>query len=367
MMTMITGDEYFPGGLGTFTAEQNEFLVFEDGPSVDVELQWARYQDAADESSLSRIWGGIHPPCDDIPGRIVAQVIAGDAFSKAEEYFFPCSSSPAQPGTITGSNRGLCNKTNVSYSVPYVTGVVYTWTVPAGAVITSGQGTNAIKVNFGVNSGDVSVYASNSCGNSIVKSKAVKTTPATPGAITGPALVCANQQNVSYSIAAVANSTSYKWTGPAGSVISDGIITSGNNILTTDSTNVTVDFAGTAGDLKVRAINACGQGSNKSMTIAFNCRLPQSTASFNPPAVNIFPNPANDLLNISVTVLLSAHCKIILTNPLGQTLVEKEVSAGNGSVETQLALSELPSGIYFLVVAADETHQVFKVQKLRSN
>lgn len=87
VLTMITGDEYFPGGMGIFDAPQNEFLVFEDGPSVNIELQWATYRDAADESALSRIWGGIHPPCDDIPGRKLGIIIGTDAFTKAETYF----------------------------------------------------------------------------------------------------------------------------------------------------------------------------------------------------------------------------------------------------------------------------------------
>lgn len=87
VLTDFTGDKYFPGGLGVFHAPQDEFLVFEDGPSTDIDLQWATYQDAADESSLSRIWGGIHPPFDDIPGRKMAVVIAEDAFQKAELYF----------------------------------------------------------------------------------------------------------------------------------------------------------------------------------------------------------------------------------------------------------------------------------------
>ncbi|MFV9552626.1 hypothetical protein ACNG5D_15995, partial [Algibacter sp. PT7-4] len=54
VMTLITGDEYFPGGIGEFQARQNEFLVFEEGPSVDVVLQWATYRDASDQCSLSR-------------------------------------------------------------------------------------------------------------------------------------------------------------------------------------------------------------------------------------------------------------------------------------------------------------------------
>ncbi|WP_026753855.1 FG-GAP-like repeat-containing protein [Sediminibacter sp. Hel_I_10] len=87
VLTDITGSAFFPGGLGEFTAKQNEFLVFENGPSVDVTLQWATYQDASDQTSLSRIWGGIHPPADDIPGRLIGEKIGNEAFSFAVPYF----------------------------------------------------------------------------------------------------------------------------------------------------------------------------------------------------------------------------------------------------------------------------------------
>lgn len=87
VMTMLTGDEFFPGGMGEFLAEKNEFLVFEEGPSQDVVLQWATYRDASDQTSLSRIWGGIHPPADDIPGRIIGEKIGIQAFNFAEKYF----------------------------------------------------------------------------------------------------------------------------------------------------------------------------------------------------------------------------------------------------------------------------------------
>ena len=60
VLTAFTGDAYFPGGMGTFNAPAGEFLVFEDGPSVDIAMQWATYQDASDECNLSRIYGGIH-------------------------------------------------------------------------------------------------------------------------------------------------------------------------------------------------------------------------------------------------------------------------------------------------------------------
>ena len=73
--------------MGTFHAAQNQYLVFEDGPSVDVDLQWATYRDASDQCSLSRIWGGIHPPIDDMPGRLMGRKIGPQAFALAERFF----------------------------------------------------------------------------------------------------------------------------------------------------------------------------------------------------------------------------------------------------------------------------------------
>jgi hypothetical protein len=87
VLTLLTGDPFFPGGMGVFPAPKNEFLVFEEGPSVDVTLQWATYRDASDQCSLSRIWGGIHPPADDMPGRKIGALIGVEAFEFAETYF----------------------------------------------------------------------------------------------------------------------------------------------------------------------------------------------------------------------------------------------------------------------------------------
>ncbi|NRA93234.1 MAG: T9SS type A sorting domain-containing protein, partial [Psychroserpens sp.] len=87
VLTRITGSPFFPGGIGEFVARQNEFLVFEDGPSQDVVLQWATYRDASDQTSLSRIWGGIHPPADDIPGRLIGEKVGNQAFDFAIPYF----------------------------------------------------------------------------------------------------------------------------------------------------------------------------------------------------------------------------------------------------------------------------------------
>lgn len=94
-LTLITGSNFFPGGLGTFDVIENEFLVFEEGPSESFTLEWATYQDASDQTSLSRIWGGIHPPIDDIRGRIIGEKIGKESFDLANQFFTATLSAPS--------------------------------------------------------------------------------------------------------------------------------------------------------------------------------------------------------------------------------------------------------------------------------
>jgi hypothetical protein len=76
--------------------------------------------------------------------------------------------TPATPGTITGNTNLPQNSQGIVYSVVPVNGALsYLWTVPAGATIVSGQGTISLTINFGTNSGNVTVQAINSCGNSL--------------------------------------------------------------------------------------------------------------------------------------------------------------------------------------------------------
>src|SRR5207237_3179839 len=53
VLAAITGTEFFPGGLGTFTAPAGSGLSIEHGPSKTIQLRWATYFDAADQAGLS--------------------------------------------------------------------------------------------------------------------------------------------------------------------------------------------------------------------------------------------------------------------------------------------------------------------------
>jgi hypothetical protein len=72
---------------------------------------------------------------------------------------------PANAGPITGP-LSVCAGSTVNYSISTVSGATsYSWSVPGGAVINSGQGTTSISVTFGSTSGTVSVTPNNSCGS----------------------------------------------------------------------------------------------------------------------------------------------------------------------------------------------------------
>ena len=86
VLAAMTGSDYFPGGLATWTIPAGS-LKFERGPEQDVVLQWATYYDAADQAGLSRLYGGIHISADDLRGRIMGAVCGRDAWALAQRYW----------------------------------------------------------------------------------------------------------------------------------------------------------------------------------------------------------------------------------------------------------------------------------------
>lgn len=65
---------------------------------------------------------------------------------------------------ITGNATPACNATGIVYSVTGLAGSTYAWSVPTGANIFSGQGTNSITVNFGQSNGNITVTETSAAG-----------------------------------------------------------------------------------------------------------------------------------------------------------------------------------------------------------
>ncbi len=149
--------------------------------------------------------------------------------------------NPAAPdaGSITGPDEICINSTGVQYSVAAVTGATdYQWTVPAGATITSGNGTNSILVDYTGTavSGNITVSITNSCGTGLPSSLAVTVfqLPVTP-VITagGPTTFCNGESVV---LSATPGYATYTWSNGMTSP-SITVTTSGNySVVVTDLT-----------------------------------------------------------------------------------------------------------------------------------
>jgi hypothetical protein len=98
VLTLLTGSEYFPGGLLTFNVSMGSGLEFEYGPIADMQLQFATYFDASDQASLSRVSGGIHPPADDFPGRRIGSRVGPAAWKQAKALFH--GQAIPEPGSV---------------------------------------------------------------------------------------------------------------------------------------------------------------------------------------------------------------------------------------------------------------------------
>jgi hypothetical protein len=74
--------------------------------------------------------------------------------------------APPAIGPVNGLTAVCANQTGVTYSVTNVASANYTWTVPAGATITSAPtNSNIITVNFGATAGSVTAVAATACGS----------------------------------------------------------------------------------------------------------------------------------------------------------------------------------------------------------
>ena len=158
--------------------------------------------------------------------------------------------APNPPGVISGPVV-ICHDSIAIYNiqvVPFSTS--YSWLVPAGAQILSGQNSPTITIHWGSVSGIVSVISGNKCGisNPSVLEVTVINNPSQPDIIIGPDQVC-NNENVSFSVDPVTDATSYFWTVPP-----DATIIKGQN---TDS--VYVKWGANAGYITITALNNCGE------------------------------------------------------------------------------------------------------------
>jgi len=177
---------------------------------------------------------------------------------------------PGTPGTIAGTSSQCPRITGQVYSITAVQyATSYTWTVPIGWTINSGQGTIAIVVTTGLTAqnGNITVTASNTIGTSGASAKAVTVIAATPSAPISTSGSGATCTQITANWNASTNATSYKLDV---STVNTFITYVRQNVTVTGLTyNVTGLAAGTTYYYRTRSLNTCGT-SGYSNTITYS-------------------------------------------------------------------------------------------------
>ncbi len=246
---------------------------------------------------------------------------------------------PATPAAIIGPDLA-CPGANTNFSVNEVIGASsYFWTIPAGSIITTGQNTATITVQWGFTAGDVTVMSQNACGNSAPETKPVglEIAPGPAGTISGDDTVCTDH-SYSYHIASIPQATSYIWTLPQGAAITSGAGTE----------NIEVLFAQDAipGNLSVLGQNTCGSGSSSTMAlIVKTCSgIPEHGLNA---IVTIYPNPTTGLITVSVNGR-EKQLEVVIMNISGQVVQKQNWDKITPGFSKQLDMSGFAKGVYYL-------------------
>jgi hypothetical protein len=333
---------------------------------------------------------------------------------------------PDPAGGISGSLTVCAGANGVPYSVlPIANTITYVWTLPSGATIASGSGTNSITVNFAMNasSGNITVYGNNICGNGTASPPfpvTVTPLPDNAGTITGSPSVCIGSTGVIYSVAPIANATAYVWTVPAGATI----------VGPSNTNSITVDFgpAAVSGNITVYGTNSCGNGIvSPNFAVMVNPIPPApvigalgdtlaSTAPLGnqwyfegtmiPGAtgqtyiatltghywdvvtlngcssdtsnhvyvvivgtieisrgntVTIYPNPSNGQFTLVISSTEPQTFDLSVFNNLGITIFESRDLNVNGTLKKTIDLRPVPEGLYSIVLKNNEQHIVKKI------
>lgn len=232
--------------------------------------------------------------------------------------------SPA--GNITG-DTSVCNgMNNVIYSIDPIPGAgSYSWSIPAGATILSGSGSNAITVDFGMNavSGMISVYGTNFCGNSASSELAVAVNP--------------------YPLP------------PLIEIIGDTILTSnypdgnqwhyeGNPIPGANDQTHVPQYSGSYYD--VVTLHDCPSDPSNSLFIVVSGiaeKIPEGE-------ISVYPSPGAGHFTVSLNNLSEGPFHVKIMNSSGINVFEKTASSSTKTFEFDLESSGCMPGYYFVVI-----------------
>ncbi|MBK9543455.1 MAG: T9SS type A sorting domain-containing protein [Bacteroidetes bacterium] len=270
---------------------------------------------------------------------------------------------PTHSNALVGPGFVCAGTLGVAYSMGPVNGASsYVWSITGNASIASSSGPSCT-VDFlaGWTTGVLSVTTTNSCG-SFTRTYTIRSTPAQPGSIAGPASNLCGQSGVTYSIAAVAGATGYTWTVPAGVTPTTPLT----------GLSITVDFTAgftNTGNICVTASNTCGSGTARCYAVTARpaaggvitgpspvCKTSTQIYSISPVSgalsytwsvtggASIIPGGTSATVNFNTALSTSATVKVNANNACGAGQPAQKIVAVNlGCRTAQDVLSAEPA------------------------
>ena len=297
---------------------------------------------------------------------------------------------PSSPKTIFGS-AGMCPGTTGVYSIaPVSHATSYTWTLPAGWTGTSTSDT--IFVSAGTSDGDITVFATNACGSSILKSRhilasLVITATSDTICVGQTAFLSANgadtytwsggiTSTTDTASIAPAITTTYTVTGSLSTCIDSAFAVVTVNPLPPTPTIIsgwsgwqTLTSSASTGNQWYRdgvlipgetyqTLSSFPNGSYTVIVTLLGCNSNPSDPVIivdagiyeiaNPYAFSINPNPSNGNFYVTFDATIKSNYRLELYNTLGQIIFKNDLVDFSGVFRKDFSIAQYGRGVYTL-------------------
>lgn len=280
--------------------------------SVDKGVHWVNIGSGMPESAFTSDMFVFH-------NKLFAGTNGQSVWQRSIDDFAP----PAQPENIAGPLQP-CSFETVQYQVEAVSGVTYSWQIPSGWTLVSGNGTNAITVVAGTQPGLVLVIPSNGFGN-------------------GPAQFI--------QVAAIAPIPT-----PTISFVNDTLHSdaeAGNQwYLNGDAIEgATQAFFVPVEDGHYHVIVTQGDCSSEMSNMIVVIINGLSENDWNG-QIRIYPNPARANITFQLNDGARQCVRVRLINNLGAVAFQKEICTDEAGRSSEIDISEFPAGMYIFEVTS---------------
>ena len=243
---------------------------------------------------------------------------------------------PAAAGNIAGSATVCAGATGIIYSVGTIQNAnSYVWTLPAGASVSSGNGTNSVTVNFSANaiSGNISVYGNNVCGNG---------TPAPDFPVTVNPLPSTPAVTANTNLLTSSATTGNQWYFQGASL--------------PGATGHTFTAMQTGWYWTVVTLNGCSSDTSNHVRV-----LMVGQSELQAGTVDIYPVPNDGRFTVSFTDFTSGAVNIEVYSSLGTKVNEMKDVPVQGNFNKVIDLRPVANGFYTIVIRNSQYLMVKKV------